>query len=679
MSAEHLRALRSGGTIDPRSDLFSLGVILFELLGGQLPFPVRSGTYEQVADEMIADRLGPTPSLRAADATVTPDLASIVEKCLAPEADQRYQSARQLLEDIQRHRHDLSPRFAPRRSIRERVAKWARRHPRLTSISTVGTLAALLLAVALWGLWARTTEVSRLEAARESSAFVQQLQRTQLGLTVPHQSTGALRRSLDAGHHILARFGAETPSAHRRTRRMGRLGDGAQQAEQIAAGRLWYWMADATRRMAMAAATEWERQNEIRRAVEYNGHARDLLADAGPSRSLLAQQADLLRALNETARAERHDREALQAIDPDPMGPLIAAAEHLRARRYDEAVALLQSYTPSQPLDYQAWLMMAFAYAGQRRWDSAESCLDICIALDATAAEGFVGRGTLHLDRQDFAAAAEDFDRAVALSPGDTSHLLNRALAYRGLGRWEDAERDLTAAIDAGTTETRAYFLRSRVRKQLGDLAGAEADLKTGLQLVPGDADSWTARGVARLATDPESALADFAQAHRIDPLSVPAMQNCAAVLAGPLERPLDAIPWMTRLVEAEPDQPTHRATRGVLYARVGRRTDALADADAALAIRRDADTLYRVAGIYAQTSRANRDEPQADAAPQADDVAQALSLLREAAALDPRLVADYLALDPDIKPLETAPGFDEIQTILQTLRQWRLPPAGEF
>src|SRR5206468_124952 len=83
----------------------------------------------------------------------------------------RYQGARQLQEDLERHLADLPLRHAPEPSPRERARKWARRHPRLTSATSVAGLAAgLLLALGLLFV-VRGARLARLEAADSYQQF----------------------------------------------------------------------------------------------------------------------------------------------------------------------------------------------------------------------------------------------------------------------------------------------------------------------------------------------------------------------------------------------------------------------------------------------------------------------------------------------------------------------------
>lgn len=91
---EQLRVIRAG--VDSRSDLYALGVTLFECLTGALPFQTDS---ESAFLEMLATR--EARDVRELRPDVSPVLAAIVQKLLAKDPDDRYQSARSLILDLQ--------------------------------------------------------------------------------------------------------------------------------------------------------------------------------------------------------------------------------------------------------------------------------------------------------------------------------------------------------------------------------------------------------------------------------------------------------------------------------------------------------------------------------------------------------------------------------------------------
>jgi serine/threonine-protein kinase len=81
--------LRSTASVDHRTDLWSLGVTLFELLAGRCPF---DGT-QPMADLVVSILERPAPDVRAARPEIPEALAAIVARCLARDRDARFQSA----------------------------------------------------------------------------------------------------------------------------------------------------------------------------------------------------------------------------------------------------------------------------------------------------------------------------------------------------------------------------------------------------------------------------------------------------------------------------------------------------------------------------------------------------------------------------------------------------------
>src|SRR5262249_25506326 len=123
--------------VDRRSDVYSLGVVLYELLTGVLPF---RGSKQMLLYQVLHDEPGPPRKLND---QVPRDLETVCLKALAKEPGRRYLTARELADDLRRWLRG-EPIVARPAGALERARKWARRRPALA-----GMAAALFLVTAV--------------------------------------------------------------------------------------------------------------------------------------------------------------------------------------------------------------------------------------------------------------------------------------------------------------------------------------------------------------------------------------------------------------------------------------------------------------------------------------------------------------------------------------------------
>ncbi len=176
--------------VDPRSDVYALGVIAYELLSGRLPHDTAGVTLLEAVRRI--QETAPKPLVQVAPA-LKGELDTIVMKAVASEADARYQSAAELADDLERHLEDR-PILARPPSARYLMAKFVRRHR--TGVAAAGITLAALLAALVWSL--HSAEVAR--EALAQAAEVNQLLSTTLSAADPALARGrpiTVREALD--------------------------------------------------------------------------------------------------------------------------------------------------------------------------------------------------------------------------------------------------------------------------------------------------------------------------------------------------------------------------------------------------------------------------------------------------------------------------------------------------
>jgi tetratricopeptide (TPR) repeat protein/predicted Ser/Thr protein kinase len=543
MSPEQVATDPAG--LDCRSDVYTLGVILFELLAGRLPYSLEHLSLPEVARvirEQEPARLG------ALDARYRGDVETIVARALEKDPTRRYPSAAELAADIRRHLRHEPIRARPPSPLYQ-LGKFARRHKALVATTTV--FLSLLLGGGAVTAW-QAVQLARADAKRA----VQQARRSQ----DVHDAL-AQAAMLREQARSTAGAGGQWAKAREVARRAEALVESGQVepglAEQVAA--LLRELDEEQADHQLVARLEEARllQTEIegkegRFTVEKALPAiRDAFADHGlrPGSTEPAEAAALLR---------RRPAAVL--------GPMVAALDHwLTLARLEKA--------PEAD-----WLTRVLATADPDPWRQRFRVAVGRPALEKLAREVEVAaqppQALFLLDRALQASgspesAVEMLQRAQEAYPGDfwINHNLGISLAFGKPPQLDDAIRFLTAAValrpaspgarlnlgvilemkgrrvEAAATIRKVIALKpdcalahrnlGLVLLQQGDLAGAAGSLHRVTDLVPNNALAHHQLGIIlRKQGDLSGAVASYRRANELDPKSAERHYNLGRLLA---------------------------------------------------------------------------------------------------------------------------------------------------
>ena len=475
MSPEALDPQRIDGGIDTRTDVYSLGVLLYELLSGRVPFErgdsglialiarIGSGntqTPSQRFSTLSRDEATETAERRGTEIAdvvrqLRGDLDWIVGKAMAIERDDRYGSVGEFAADIRRYLSNM-PVEARASGAGYRFRLFARRH-RVGMITSGVALLGLVLGVAGLGYG--------LLKARSETAAAQQ----------------ALGESRAISDFLIGLFDGSRP--------------GSKPADQVSAADLLDRGADelgtalgdhpaARGRFLRAIGDVYVQIGHYDQAERIFAQAQTVLDATSPAddpqhRALLRSRGVLAYHRSQWKDAEALLREGTQGLDPNTDPETWALAVH------DLGVTLYQQGR----LD-EAMVELQRAYEVRKRTLPPDHP-HLVRSRNAIA--------SIYLARGDAAMAAEMFEQSLAqrratLGPNHAfvaMSLKNLALAHEKLGRWADAESELQQAVDiqqaalgpdngelAGTLATLGKVLQDH-----GAFARAEAPMRRALEI----------------------------------------------------------------------------------------------------------------------------------------------------------------------------------------------------
>ena len=658
MSPEHLRAL-VGRTpalirqVDRRSDIYSLGMVLAEMLTGHRPFE-QSGSYSVLPTQieaMARERSKSAPSLKRERPEISWGMDSIIRMCLAPDPAGRYQRADQLADDLRRMLEDRPLRHAPELSRVEQARKFIRRHPRLASSSTVaGFAAVVLLAVgtALVGVRNQLADRRMRDQVRAHHAGVQQahcLINTRLDLQ------DNLRDGIAACERTLAIFGA--PEDPEWNQRADWLRIAPLDRERLSEDRRELLMLLAGARVRLAA----DSSDAVGQALKLLERA-ESIPGLPPSRAIWLDRARYCSLLGEKKRALEAARRAEQTPATTARDHYLLATSMVRRggpEAQKAAITELNAALALNPRHY--WSLVQRGICRLERGELVEAAADFgqCIGIWPEFAWGYFNRGCV-LDRiGNKAAAILDFTAALEHDPGLAPAYVNRGLARLELKHHALALADFHRARELGARQPAisagcGIALEGLGRHGEADRAFADCFAHADSLPAPARARLAWSYGFALSARDPNKARAAFDDALRLDPRSSQALYGLA-MLAMSGGRNADAVRDFDRALGADPGLLEARRYLAIALARQGEWERATQEINRCLERDpRSAPTLYAAACVVARAF---------DNVRSAEVSGQALDLLERA--LSEGANPAEAALDADLASIRRLPQFQRL------------------
>ncbi|MBI4617156.1 MAG: protein kinase [Planctomycetes bacterium] len=430
--------------VDAASDVYALGVILYEMLSGDIPFHGEAPI--AVLQKILTEE---PPPLSRLVRRLDPEVEAICLKAMAARKEDRYASARELGEDLRRHREGHETRARPLSAL-GRLGKLYRR--RRGAFWVAG---AAVLVNAFYIVWLNTA------LARANRATVEAEDQ--------RQAAAASRAELEEKVAELER--RDTQSKARELAEVAAREGDAREAEEKFARALE--MAEGPFEILRIQADYHRRHRRFDRAIEVYGEACRAGREGGVPGELLALvlfdlywcHVDMKPTFPVQETPEmKAILEDLSRLDPE--NPLVLFARSQLAETIDEQIALLDRAILAS--DTPLW--QAYAWRGELRSrlgrvDEALSDLDLAIreVPDEPLLMGF--RGWIRIRRFEPKEAYADFDRALESLAADDANraylVIGRGLAAALQEKHDQAERDLMeGSRDRDTCEGLFSYLR---------------------------------------------------------------------------------------------------------------------------------------------------------------------------------------------------------------------------
>lgn len=640
MAAEQLKAIiaRTKGPAREQADVFALGVILFEIVEGRLPFGIPSSLAETDLQMAVQQRTV-IPEFRERQ-SCSEGLKCIIRKCLAADAENRYSSAVTLLEDLDCEAAHLPLTHASESLVRSRLPKLTRRFPRLFSGGSITIASLLLLGILLNSLFSfqrRSERLASLEAIRDFERqsdlkFARFLQADSSSTPRTSSVSPDELKSLQSLVSVHLSPTVDLSAAERR-----------RAEERLLALAFIEAHGSPPAENGTAARTSDSSQNSRKDLLQS-------IAGLLPEDAKSTRTGQLIQAIasgdSKLLRKESVPVNASQLIEADQTIEALAMLLQSEPRK---ALEILESTESPESLRLIHWVTRGRALMEIGEPRRAVSAFTMALR-DSNVSDVVHNRGLAYLRMASWKEADADFTACIQHAPEDISGYLNRYAVRAAMGRTEDAMRDLNRAVELQPDSARLRLIRSRELRNAGQLKASREDFDLAMKSSPRTVEDWLSVALAKLQIDPEQALKDLESAETLHGPDTSILQTMAHVLSEHLNRPEDAIRALDRVLQTEPTFQKALGGRSVLHARLGNSELALDDVRQLESLEAvpTGEALYQMACSVALCSRTQKDLQS-----------RAIRLL--ARSVHQNYGGKYMETDVDLDAIRSLPEFNSI------------------
>ena len=281
-----------------------------------------------------------------------------------------------------------------------------------------------------------------------------------------------------------------------------------------------------------------------------------------------------MQVLDKMGRTDESVDAALKYVETDDEVPVRVVAEYAD-KHYSYAVAKVKAelHKPGSSGNWMALLILLHEHHGEyakaiELYNKVEEEHGVHVALLANRANCYSEIG-------EYEKAINDYSKAIELEPDADYYLALRGDAYRSVGMYQEAIADYSAAIDIDPSVGYYYYARGWSFELSGDDVRALADYETGIDLDKDYPYLFQSRGDLYLKLGmTDLANADFEMVLAKD--TVAEDGSCRQYALIGLGRNDEAIGWMEKIIENNPNDGGCWYDKACVYARMNRKTEAL-------------------------------------------------------------------------------------------------------